>query len=53
MIQVLYNTFEERFFRSIEEKMVIELRLKILQNRQVTIPRTTMSGAEACVITEK
>jgi hypothetical protein len=45
--------FEERLFRKIEEKMVIELRLKILQNRQVTIPRTPTFGAEACVITEK
>lgn len=30
--------FEERFFTKIEEKMVIELTLKLLQNRQVTIP---------------
>ncbi|KXG76119.1 CsxC family protein [Thermotalea metallivorans] len=30
--------FEEKFFRSIEEKMVIFLTLKILQNRQVAIP---------------
>ncbi|MBU5440405.1 hypothetical protein KQI42_20645, partial [Tissierella sp. MSJ-40] len=36
--------FEERFFRRIEEKMVIELRLKILQKRQVTIPPTTTNG---------
>jgi hypothetical protein len=30
--------FEEKYFESIEEKMVIYLTLKIMQNRQVTIP---------------
>lgn len=30
--------FEEKFFKHIEEKMVIELTLKLLQNRQVRIP---------------
>lgn len=30
--------FEEKFFKKIEEKMVIELTLKVLQNRQVRIP---------------
>lgn len=30
--------FEEKFFSHIEEKMVIELTLKLLQNRQVYIP---------------
>jgi hypothetical protein len=30
--------FEEKFFRKLEEKMVIELTLKVLQNRQVEIP---------------
>lgn len=30
--------FEEKYFRKIEEKMVIELTLKLLQNRQVSIP---------------
>jgi len=35
--------FEEREFRQIEEKMVIFLTLKILQNRQVTVP-ATMGG---------
>ncbi len=30
--------FEEREFRRIEEKMVIALRLKLLQKRQVTVP---------------
>ena len=30
--------FEEKFFRRLEEKMVIEVTLKLLQNRQVTIP---------------
>lgn len=31
--------FEERFFSQIEEKMVIELKLKVLQKRQVKISR--------------
>ncbi|WMM25669.1 hypothetical protein RBU61_03090 [Tissierella sp. MB52-C2] len=30
--------FEEREFKKIEEKMVIELTLKVLQNRQVQVP---------------
>lgn len=30
--------FEEKLFTQIEERMVIELRLKLLQRRQVTIP---------------
>ena len=30
--------FEERMFERIEEKMVLDLTLKILQNRQVAIP---------------
>lgn len=30
--------FEEKFFHKIEEKMVIELTVKVLQNRQVEIP---------------
>lgn len=30
--------FEEKLFSTIEERMVIELRLKLLQRRQVTIP---------------
>lgn len=30
--------FEEKFFSKIEEKMVIEFTIKLLQNRQVTIP---------------
>jgi len=30
--------FEEKFFRDIEEKMVIQLTLKLLQNRQVAVP---------------
>ncbi|MDR7857712.1 CsxC family protein [Tissierella sp.] len=30
--------FEEKFFKKVEEKMVIELTLKVLQNRQVEIP---------------
>lgn len=30
--------FEEKVFKKIEEKMVIELTLKVLQNRQVEIP---------------
>lgn len=30
--------FEEKFFKQIEEKMVIELTIKLLQNRQVRIP---------------
>ncbi|MDR7870654.1 MAG: hypothetical protein RIN55_07350 [Tissierellaceae bacterium] len=30
--------FEEKYFREIEEKMVIQLTLKLLQNRQVAIP---------------
>jgi len=34
--------FEEREFRKIEEKMVIFITLKILQNRQVTIPAGTI-----------
>ncbi|MBB6214744.1 hypothetical protein HNQ80_000827 [Anaerosolibacter carboniphilus] len=34
--------FEEKQFKSIEEKMVIFLTLKILQNRQVAIPPTGM-----------
>ena len=33
--------FEEKFFKKIEEKMVIELRVKVLQNRQVQIPAVT------------
>lgn len=33
--------FEEREFTEIEEKMVIELTLKVLQKRQVRIPPTT------------
>lgn len=38
--------FEERLFQQIEEKMVVYLRLKILQNRQVTIPcRFAVSGS--------
>lgn len=32
--------FEEKYFSQIEEKMVIELTIKLLQNRQVTIPET-------------
>lgn len=32
--------FEERLFTQIEEKMVIKLGLRILQNQQVSIPRT-------------
>ena len=35
--------FEERLFSQIEEKMVIELRLKVLQKRQVRVPRVTGS----------
>ena len=31
----------EKFFTQLEEKMVIELTIKLLQNRQVTIPATT------------
>ncbi|MGN9163786.1 CsxC family protein [Tissierellaceae bacterium HCP3S3_D8] len=38
--------FEEKEFRRIEEKMVIELKLKILQKQQVEIPRT--SGWKPC-----
>ncbi|MBB6217956.1 hypothetical protein HNQ80_004093 [Anaerosolibacter carboniphilus] len=34
--------FEEKQFKSIEEKMVIFLTLKVLQNRQVTIPPTVI-----------
>ena len=30
--------FEEKLFNKLEEKMVIELTLKLLQNRQVRIP---------------
>ncbi|WP_353097768.1 CsxC family protein [Tissierella praeacuta] len=30
--------FEEKFFNKIEEKMVVELTVKVLQNRQVQIP---------------
>ena len=33
--------FEEKFFKKIEEKMVIELTLKVLQNRQVRVPSTS------------
>ena len=35
--------FEEKKFKSIEEKMVISLTLKILQNRQVAIPPSVMA----------
>ena len=34
--------FEERVFEEIEEKMVIDLTLKILQNRQVCIPAVNL-----------
>lgn len=30
--------FEEKYFREIDEKMVVEVTLKLLQNRQVAIP---------------
>ena len=40
--------FEEKFFTKIEEKMVIELTIKLLQNRQVTIP-PTRSGGIGCL----
>lgn len=33
--------FEEKYFKHVEEKMVIELTLKLLQNRQVTVPALT------------
>ncbi|MBB6216759.1 hypothetical protein HNQ80_002863 [Anaerosolibacter carboniphilus] len=36
--------FEEKQFKSIEEKMVIFLTLKILQNRQVAIPPTGLAA---------
>jgi hypothetical protein len=36
--------FEEKFFNKIEEKMVIELTVKVLQNRQVRIPRSGVGG---------
>lgn len=32
--------FEEKYFKRLEEKMVIELTLKLMQERQVTIPAT-------------
>lgn len=31
--------FEEKFFKEIEEKMVVQITLKLLQNRQVSVPR--------------
>ncbi|MFT9493969.1 CsxC family protein [Anaerosolibacter sp.] len=36
--------FEEKQFKSIEEKMVIFLTLKVLQNRQVAIPPTGLAA---------
>ncbi len=36
--------FEEKFFKKIEEKMVIELKVKVLQNRQVRIPAVGGTG---------
>lgn len=36
--------FEEKFFRKIEEKMVVELTIKVLQNRQVEIPAVAGGG---------
>lgn len=38
--------FEEKYFRDIEEKMVIELTLKLLQNRQVAVPG--LAGTTRC-----
>ncbi|KXG76120.1 CsxC family protein [Thermotalea metallivorans] len=38
--------FEEKQFRSIEEKMVIFLTLKILQNRQVAIPAVAIGPVD-------
>lgn len=40
--------FEEKYFKTIEEKMVIELTLKVLQNRQVTIPPTLGGTGFVC-----
>lgn len=40
--------FEEKFFRKLEEKMVIELTLKVLQNRQVEIPAIAGTGSSLC-----
>ena len=37
--------FEEKFFRKLEEKMVIEVTLKLLQNRQVTVPSVAGAGS--------
>lgn len=43
--------FEEKFFRTIEEKMVIELTIKLLQNRQVRVPASTVGGSSfACSV---
>lgn len=36
--------FEEKFFNQIEEKMVVRIRVKLLQNRQVVIPSTGSSS---------
>lgn len=36
--------FEEKLFSNLEERMVIELRLKLLQRRQVTIPPVLIAG---------
>lgn len=38
--------FEERLFTQVEEKMVVELRLKVLQRQQVNVPST--SGGSIC-----
>lgn len=38
--------FEEKFFKRLEEKMVIELTLKLMQERQVTIPATLVGILE-------
>lgn len=40
--------FEEKFFKKIEEKMVIELTLKVLQNRQVEIPSIAGTTGSSC-----
>lgn len=40
--------FEEKLFKELEEKMVIELTLKLLQNRQVVIPPSAAGFSDDC-----
>lgn len=44
----IITPFEEKTFNGIEEKMVIFITLKLLQNRQVAVPRVSATVSEDC-----